>query len=168
MHEGQRFEYFLVWERTKAGWPHAHILLAAGGVAKRWLSANWRELTGSYIIDLQPISSPEHAAHYLTKYLTKDPQVPAGFRRWRRSKGFFQTHLEPPIFKLPTKAKWQRQPNSTRLQALLWFNDGYALVQKPDGVVEARAAPDIWLHQVAAGLRDKLLRSMSGVEMASR
>lgn len=168
MHPGARFEYFLVWELTKAGWPHAHILLVADRVAKRWLSQTWRELTGSYIVDLQPISSPEHAAHYLTKYLTKDPQVPAGYRRWHRSKAFFQTHLEPPIFKSPTIGKWQLQPSSTRTQALLWFNDGYAIFQKPDGMYEARAAPDIWLHQVAAGVREKLLRSMTGVEMAVR
>ncbi len=166
MHPGDRFEYFLVWERTKAGWPHAHILLVAGRVAKRWLSQQWRELTGSYIVDLQPISSPEHAANYLTKYLTKDPQVPAGYRRWRRSKGFFQTHLEPPIFKLATTGTWKRTPLSARTQAFLWFNDGRAIVQKPDGMVEARGDPVLWLAQVGAGLREKLLNQLSSVERA--
>jgi len=159
-----RLDYFLVWERTKRGWPHAHILLVARRVAKRWLSRQWLELTGCYIVDLQPVGSIEHAAKYLAKYLTKDPQVPAGHRRWRRSAHFFQTALEPPIFKLPVKGTWKIQPGSARSQALLWFNEQLAVFQKDGGFWEARAAPEIWLAQVAAGTRDKLLLSMSGWE----
>jgi hypothetical protein len=159
-----RFDYFLVWEKTKRGWPHAHLLLVAPRVAKRWLSRQWLELTGCYIVDLQPIGSIEHAARYLAKYLAKDPQVPAGHRRWRRSAGFFNTKEEPPIFKMPVKGGWKIQPGSVRSQLLIWFNDGLAVFPKPNGMAEARAAPEIWLHQVAAGTREKLLRSMSGWE----
>lgn len=136
-------------------------------MAKRWLSSQWLELTGCYIVDLQPLGSIEHAAKYLAKYLTKDPQVPAGHRRWRRTAGFFNTAAEPPIFKTPIKGSWKIQPGSARSQALLWFNEQYAIVFKPDGMVEARAAPEIWLHQVAAGFRDKLLHDMSGWEFGT-
>lgn len=163
-----RLDYFLVWERTKRGWPHIHLLLVAPGVAKRWLSRQWLELTGCYIVDIQPVRSLTHAASYLAKYLTKDPQVPAGFRRWRRTAGFFNTAKEPPPNKLATRDGWKIMPGSVRSQALIWFNDGLAIFPKPDGMVEARDAPEIWLHQVREGVRDKLLLSMSGWEMAAR
>lgn len=161
---GVRLDYFLVWERTKRGWPHIHLLLSAPRVAKRWLSHQWLELTGCYIVDIQPLGSLEHAASYLAKYLTKDPQVPAGFRRWRRTAGFFKASEEPPIFKMPVKGPWKIQPGSARSQALIWFNDQLAIFEKPQGFWEARAAPEIWLHQVATGVRDKLLQSMTGWE----
>jgi hypothetical protein len=164
---GSRLDYFLVWERTKRGWPHIHLLLVADRVAKRWLSRQWLELTGCYIVDLQPLGSIAHAASYLAKYLTKDPQVPAGFRRWRRTAGFFNTATEPPIFKLAVKGPWKIQPGSARSQALIWFNNQLAIFFKPDGLVEARAAPEIWLHQVKTGTREQLLRQMSGWEMAT-
>ena len=87
-----------------------------------------------------------------------------GKTRWRRSAGFFQTAKEPPIFRLPTVGKWKIQPGSVRSQALLWFNEGLAIFKKPTGMYEARAAPEIWLHQVALGTREALLREMTGWE----
>lgn len=164
---GVRLDYFLVWERTKRGWPHIHLLLVGAAVPKRWLSRQWLELTGCYIVDLQPLGSIAHAAGYLTKYLTKDPQVPAGFRRWRRTAGFFNTAAEPPPFRLPTTGQWKIQPGSVRSQALIWFNDGLAINFERDGMLKARRAPDIWLHQVRDGTREKLLRAMTGPEMAT-
>jgi len=164
---GQRLDYFLVWERTKRGWPHIHLLLIAPTVAKRWLSHQWQELTGCYIVDLQPIRTVENAARYLTKYLTKDPQVPAGFRRWRRTAGFFNSKDEPKGVRLAIVGSWKVQPGSVRTQALLWFNEGRAVIFTPDGFVKSRDDPQLWLSQVQQGLRDKLLRQMSGVEMVS-
>ena len=113
-----RVEYFLVWERTKAGWPHAHVLLKAPPVPKRWLSRTWRELTGSYIVDLQQVSSAVHAAGYLAKYLAKDPQVPAGARRWRRSAAFFVKDSAPRARLLPAGTVWHREPHD--LETVKW------------------------------------------------
>lgn len=134
----ERVEYFLVWERTKAGWPHAHLLLVAPPVSKHWLSATWRELTGSYIVDLQPVSSLTHAAKYLAKYLAKDPQTPPGFRRWRRSAGFFRTQDEPKAPKLPTIGRWTREPHPLWVRAYLWMRQGLKVWYDNDGKLHSR------------------------------
>jgi hypothetical protein len=164
---GQSLDYFLVWERTKRGWPHIHILLVAPRVAKRWLSHQWLELTGCYIVDIQQVSSVSHAARYLAKYLAKDPAVPAGYRRWRRTAGFFNSAKEPAIVRMKVMDGWKIQPGSVRSQALIWFNEQQALIFDQNGFVKARGDPDLWLAQVSQGMREKLLTSMSGPEMAA-
>lgn len=150
------FEYFLVWERTKAGWPHAHILLKAPRVSKHWLSNQWRQLTGSYIIDLQPVSSNQHAARYLAKYLAKDPTPPPGFRRFRRSAGFFNSAEEPPRTGMATLGPWTRQPRHAFTQAYIWLRDGLAVSLDPDGMVRARGDPAEHYRQMGTGLPFRL------------
>lgn len=146
----ERVEYFLVWETTKAGWPHAHLLLSAPKVSKHWLSQTWRELTGSYIIDLQTVSNHQRAAGYLTKYLAKNPQVPTGQRRWRRSANFFDRSQEPPSQKLPTLSKWEREPYDHLTLAYKWTCEGYFVTQHPDGRI---------YREQDTGRRATLLRS---------
>lgn len=156
---GLRFEYFLVWERTKRGWPHAHILLAAPTVAKRWLSRQWLELTGCYVVDLQKVGSQEHAARYLAKYLAKDPAVPAGHRRWRRSAGFFQTATEPAPFRLPRLSAWVLQPRPIAAQALVWLRQGFALDLQNRDMPRCFVAPDIWARQIDSGTYSQLVKA---------
>lgn len=153
---GAKFEYFLVWERTKRGWPHIHILLVAPRVAKRWLSRQWLELTGCYVVDLQRVGSNEHAARYLAKYLTKDPAVPAGFRRWRRSAGFFSTANEPSSTRLPRISGWTRQPRPARVQALIWLKQGFFIDLRNPDLPRCRSDPAAWARQIDSGLYHKL------------
>lgn len=153
----QPFEYFLVWERTKRGWPHAHILLVAPRVAKRWLSAQWRELTGAFIVDIQSVGSHERAARYLAKYLAKDPAVPAGFRRWRRSAKFFRVDLEPKTTPLPRISAWTIQPRPALAQALVWLNQGFFIDLRDKDLPRCRSDPAAWARQIDAGLDQQLL-----------
>jgi len=81
-----RIEYALVWETTKKGWPHAHILVRAPFIPQPVLSRLWAAVSGAYIVDIRTVGSRAHAASYVTKYLTKSPEVPPGFRRFRTSR----------------------------------------------------------------------------------
>lgn len=155
----QPLEYFLVWELTKRGWPHAHILLRAPRVAKRWLSRQWLELTGCYIVDIQVVGSNERAATYLAKYLSKAPAVPAGHRRWRRSAGFFHTALEPPAHLMKIVGKWERQPRPAIVQALFWLRNGLALDLRDPDIPRASVNPVKWATQISSGLYDSMVRS---------
>jgi len=81
-----RIEYALVWEKTKKGWPHAHLLVRAPFIPQPILSRLWAAVSGAFIVDVRKVSSRAHAAAYVTKYLTKSPEVPPGFRRFRTSR----------------------------------------------------------------------------------
>lgn len=163
--EAEKVEYFLVWEKTKRGWPHAHVLLAAPKVSKHWLSHTWKELTGSYVVDLQTVSKVEHAASYLAKYLAKNPQVPPGQRRYRRSGKFFRTDLEPVVEKLPVVSKWERQPRSPITQALFWLRNGLAVKEDDRGIWYATRDTDEWARQIAQGKYHQLVRAAPAHEL---
>jgi len=81
----KRIEYGLVWEKTKNGWPHAHLLLRAAFIPQKVLSRAWERLSGAKIVDIRMVRTQGQAAAYVAKYLTKDPAVPAGYRRYRLS-----------------------------------------------------------------------------------
>lgn len=63
--------FYLVIEQTRKGYPHVHILLRMPFLWRGWLKRNWREITGSYIVDIRRLHSQRHAASYLSKYLAK-------------------------------------------------------------------------------------------------
>lgn len=83
--------YAKIVELTRAGTPHLHILVECPFVPQRWIAAQWRELTGSFIVDIRAIKSRRMMANYLTSYLTKALDVPAGHRKWSAS-----AHWVPP------------------------------------------------------------------------
>lgn len=86
--------YAKVVEVTKAGTPHLHILLTCPYVAQAWVSNQWRQLTGSYVVDIRKVKSPRMLNGYLTSYLTKAVSVPPGRRKWSGSKAYVPP--EPP------------------------------------------------------------------------
>lgn len=89
--------YAKVVELTKAGTPHLHILLQSPYINQRWLSGQWRELTGSFIVDIRKVKSQRMLTGYLTSYLTKSLQVPQGARKWSASNGWVPPEPEPQL-----------------------------------------------------------------------
>ena len=122
-------QYALVWERTKRGWPHAHILLKAPYLPQALLSREWRRLSGASIVDIRQIRTEGEAAAYVTKYLTKDPAVPFGFRRFRFSLAYAPAAARQRLSDLLGINTWTRcaAPVTEALQSL---NDhGYDLYE---------------------------------------
>jgi len=66
------FEYLVVYELTKKGTPHIHLLQRGVFIPKSWLSREWKKLTGAYIVDIKKIFNPKDVGKYLTKYMGKE------------------------------------------------------------------------------------------------
>lgn len=80
---GQEFEYAVVVEKTKRGFPHLHIAFRGPYIPQDWLSDTWCTLIGASIVDIQKCRSQENVAGYLAKYLSKDPtKLGTGKRYW--------------------------------------------------------------------------------------
>jgi len=82
-------QYLLVWETTRRGWPHAHILARTSYLPQRLLSRHWQQLTGAPVVDIRAVTDDRGPAHYLTKYLTKHLDAPPGLKRYRTSRLFW-------------------------------------------------------------------------------
>jgi len=80
---GQEFEYAVVVEKTKRGFPHLHIAFRGPYIPQNWLSDVWCALLGACIVDIQTCRSQSDVAGYLAKYLSKDPtKLGTGKRYW--------------------------------------------------------------------------------------
>lgn len=66
--------FFAVFEATKKGWPHLHILARVKWLDQRWLSLTMKRLNGAPIVDVRRVHSAKEIANYVGKYVGKAPQ----------------------------------------------------------------------------------------------
>lgn len=91
----QPTEYLAVWERTKAGWPHLHVLLRGPFIPQHLVSRWWNSLTQSPIVYFTHLAGARTAARYVAKYLTKDPDPFSNGRALRASRHFLVEPMRP-------------------------------------------------------------------------
>lgn len=92
---GAKIEFLAIFEKTKKGEPHLHIMVRSNFIEKHWLSSQMDSLTGSPICHIRKIDSSAMAANYVSKYIAKDPTRFAGTKRFWRSMGYFiQNQME--------------------------------------------------------------------------
>ena len=77
--------FIAVFEKTKKGRPHLHILARVAFVNQKWLSNRMRHLARSPIVDIRRVHNDRQAASYVSKYLAKDPTRFSGCKRYWRS-----------------------------------------------------------------------------------
>lgn len=84
-HGKSSLHFLAVFEATKQGWPHLHIVARARWVDQRWLSKRMGALIGSPIVDVRRVKSPGQVAAYVSKYIGKNPHRFEGVKRYWRS-----------------------------------------------------------------------------------
>jgi len=88
-HHGKRsLDFLAVFEATKRGWPHLHIVARCKWIDQAWLSARMDWLIGSPIVDVRKIKNATTLAHYVSKYIGKNPHRFEGVKRYWRSLKF--------------------------------------------------------------------------------
>lgn len=83
-------EYLAVFEETKKGEPHLHILCRAPFIPQKWLSDAMDELIEAPIVDIRKVGAVKNAARYVAKYVGKGPKAFAALKRYWQSKGYSQ------------------------------------------------------------------------------
>lgn len=84
----ERPPFIAVFEATKKGWPHLHILMRCRFIPQRWFSAAMRDMIGAPIVDVRFIQDVGRVAAYVAKYISKAPEAFAHCKRWWRSKDY--------------------------------------------------------------------------------
>lgn len=81
-------EYLAVFEETKKGEPHLHILARAPFIPQRWLSDAMDELISAPIVDIRAVGHVRNAARYVAKYVGKGPKAFSALKRYWSSRGY--------------------------------------------------------------------------------
>jgi hypothetical protein len=81
-------EYLAVFEATKRGEPHLHIIARAPFIPQRWLSDTMGELIAAPIVDIRKVGSQRGVARYVAKYISKGPKPFATLKRYWCTPGF--------------------------------------------------------------------------------
>lgn len=81
-------EYLAVFEETKKGEPHLHILARAPFIPQKWLSATMDELISAPIVDIRAVGHVKNAARYVAKYVGKGPKAFAALKRYWSSRNY--------------------------------------------------------------------------------
>jgi hypothetical protein len=80
--------FLAIFEATKHGHPHLHILARVRWLDQKWLSDQMNDLLKSPVVDIRRVNSQRGAARYVTKYLSKAPHQFATLKRYWRSLDF--------------------------------------------------------------------------------
>jgi hypothetical protein len=98
--------FLAVFEATKKGWPHLHIVARAKWVDQRWLSRRMASLIGAPVVDVRAITGLAMIAHYVAKYVGKNPHRFNGVKRYWRSLDYLTPCKDPPVMVIPWWAEW--------------------------------------------------------------
>lgn len=85
---GKKIEYLAVFEATKRGEPHLHLLVRGPWIAQKYISDQMRDLINSPIVDIRKVKHRKGAAAYVSKYIGKDPHRFATCKRYWHTKGW--------------------------------------------------------------------------------
>lgn len=84
-HGKDSLHFLAVFEATKKGWPHLHIVARSGWVDQRWLSRRMGALIGAPNVWVNKIDNASKTAAYISKYIGKNPTRFEGVKRYWRS-----------------------------------------------------------------------------------
>lgn len=77
--------FLAVFEATKLGWPHLHIMMRSRFIPQEWISNEMAEITGSPVVWIERIDQQSKIASYIAKYCGKDPH------RFGKTKRYWQS-----------------------------------------------------------------------------
>ena len=145
--QNEKIEYMAVFELTKQGEPHLHILLRSTWIDQKWLSKRMDEEMGAPIVDIRRVKNPKSASLYVSKYVSKNPERFPGCKRYWRSQGYFVIEKEEytPVLGKPIRQWWMKGKPEEIGQDMSKYLYEYSCLQLPEG-------DEHWLIPVALNL----------------
>ncbi len=88
--------YMCVFEATKKGEPHLHILCRVKWISQQWLSDQMKAEIDAPIVDIRQVKGVKKLANYVAKYIGKDPhRFETCKRYWCTPSYKFEAEREP-------------------------------------------------------------------------
>ena len=105
-----------MFEKTKTGWPHLHILCRMPYVPQAWLSRRMGELIDSPVVDIRALHNVRKAAAYVAKYIAKHPHRFEGCKRYWRSQDWVLDPIDDDAPVMDGREGWK--PDQRSITAL--------------------------------------------------
>ena len=99
--------YLCVFEATKKGEPHLHILARCKWIDQAWLSAQMAELIGAPIVDIRRVTTVDSAARYVAKYVGKQPHKFHSCKRYWSTRDYVVVPREVPEDGINFDGTWE-------------------------------------------------------------
>ncbi len=138
-------QYMCVFEATKRGYPHMHILWRGGFMPWAWLSKQMRERISAPHVYITKMDNPSKAAYYCAKYFSKRPIRFGNTKRYWRSFKYL-AESETARKKRRNAGSWFYQIDESWQATLRYFAVNGAIVRNLKG--EGGVA--IWLPDEAS------------------
>ena len=100
-HGKKSLPFLAVFERTKKGWPHIHIVARAKWLDQGWLSRQMDAEIGSPWVWIKRVHGKSKVSTYITKYISKNPERFDSCKRYWRSRDYLDPVM--PLVKLIAK-----------------------------------------------------------------
>lgn len=104
----KKLPFLCVFQATKLGWPHLHILARCGYIDQRWLSAQMDDLTGSPIVDIRLLKNRSQAVAYAARYCGRETERFGTTKRYWQSQDYDLRPEPPPKEDYAPGVKWER------------------------------------------------------------
>ena len=119
--------YLCVFEATKNGEPHLHILARCKWIDQRWLSDQMRGLIGAPIVDIRRIHGARHIAHYVAKYVGKGPGQFGTCKRYWHTRDYVLDRPEKPPLDTSWNSIWTIVETPICALRQLWWLQGWQI-----------------------------------------
>ena len=126
--------FLAVFEKTKRGEPHLHILLRVKWLSQRWLSAQMRDLIDAPIVDIRRVTGTAKISAYISKYIGKDPQRFVGTKRYWSSRDYESQMPSDQALDADGITWTEVARRSVSLQVFVMQNNGFRIIEQQDGV----------------------------------
>lgn len=122
-------EYLCVFEETRKGEPHLHIVARAPYIPQRWLSEQMDELISAPIVDIRAVRGKKMVANYVAKYVGKGPRPFGKLKRyWSTPKYQLERKAAKPDTEFPWSGWTVEKASLWRIKEL-WQFMGYAVTE---------------------------------------
>lgn len=148
----RKLPFIAVFEATKLGWPHLHILARCGFIDQRFISSVMDELTNSPIVHIELLKDPRKAGVYAAKYCGKSTGKFGTCKRYWQSQDYDLRPPPPEHLDHSPGVQWERRIESlyqwsikqpTHGFMVLWSDDRKAIavrVSKKGSAAERASA----------------------------
>lgn len=136
-HGHKILESLCIFERTKKGWPHLHILCRSGFIPQKWIAKYMGERINSPVVDIRKIKNVRGAILYVAKYVVKAPERFRGCKRYWRTANY----IGPRPKKEPPSHPWQIVFTSLENILFTWGEAASPNFTHPDDVVIRGQSP---------------------------